>query len=104
MPFNYWVSNQVIQKALASQTDSLADNHPQTPLPREYEKRFESDKELKTFLDEKELLKQISVCRRTLYNLRASGKIPSIRLGRRNFYHFPSVTAALLRLQRGGNP
>ena len=72
-------------------------------IPAEYQPRFDTDKDRKTFLDEKELLKQLSVCRRTLYNLRASGKIPSIVLGRRNFFHWPSVEAALLRMQRGGN-
>jgi hypothetical protein len=82
--------------------EAATSNAKLAALPAEYQPRFESDKERKTFLDEKELLKQISVCRRTLYNLRASGKIPSIRLGRRNFYHMPSVEAALLRLQRNG--
>ncbi len=85
----------------ASQDKEVLADTPQATLAHTLQPRSESD--LKAFLDEKELLKQISVCRRTLYNLRASGKIPSIRLGRRNFYHMPSVEAALLRLQRGGN-
>ena len=57
-----------------------------------------------SFIDEKELLKRIPVSRRTLWNYRESGKIPSVRLGgRRILFHWPSVEAALLRQQRGGN-
>jgi hypothetical protein len=54
------------------------------------------------FLDEKQILARLPVSRRTLFNWRASGKIPSIKIGRRCLYHGPSVDAALLRLQRGG--
>jgi len=57
--------------------------------------------ETKTFLDEKGLLQRLPVSRRTLFNWRESGKIPSVKIGRRCLYHFPSVEAALLRLQRG---
>jgi hypothetical protein len=54
-------------------------------------------------VDEKEILRQVPVSRRTLFNLRQSGKIPYINLGgRRVLYHWPSVEAALLRQQRGG--
>lgn len=77
------------------------ENQPQPPLPREYEKRFESDKELKTFLDEKEILARIPISKRTLFNWRAAGKIPTVSIGRRNLFHWPSVSAALLRQQRG---
>jgi len=52
-------------------------------------------------LAEKQILARIPVSRRTLFNWRASGKIPSIKIGRRNLYHWPSVEAALLRQQRG---
>lgn len=71
-------------------------------IPREYELGIESDKDLKPFLDEKEMLRRLPVSRRTLFNWRTSGKIPSIKIGRRCLYHFPSIEAALLRLQRGG--
>jgi predicted site-specific integrase-resolvase len=54
------------------------------------------------FLDEKQILTRLPVSRRTLFNWRASGKIPFVRLGRRNLFHWPSVEQALLRQQRGG--
>ena len=95
------MSNNANQTALASQIDSLDENQLQPPLPREYEKRFESDKELKTLLDEKEILARIPISRRTLFNWRAAGKIPTVSIGRRNLFHWPSIEAALLRQQRG---
>jgi len=55
------------------------------------------------FIDEKTLLKRLPVSRRTLFSWRTTGKIPSVRLGgRRVLFHWPSVEAALLRMQRGG--
>jgi excisionase family DNA binding protein len=55
------------------------------------------------FIDEKELLRRLPVSRRTLFTWRESGKIPFVRLGgRRVLFHWPSVEAALLRMQRGG--
>ena len=59
--------------------------------------------EPKTFLDEKELLKLLPVSRRTAFAWRKNGKLPCVRIGRRNLFHWPSVEAALLRLQRGGD-
>jgi predicted DNA-binding transcriptional regulator AlpA len=54
------------------------------------------------FINEKELLKRIPVSRRTLFNWRTTGKIPSVRLGgRRVLFHWPSIEAALLRKQMG---
>jgi len=53
------------------------------------------------FINEKQLLARIPVSRRTLFNWRASGKIPHVKIGRRNLFHWPSVEAALLRQQRG---
>jgi predicted DNA-binding transcriptional regulator AlpA len=53
------------------------------------------------FLDEKQILTRLPVSRRTLFNWRASGKIPHVKIGRRNLFHWPSVESALLRLQRG---
>jgi hypothetical protein len=97
------MSNDSIQKAPASgEAKILDENQPQTRLPREYERRFESDKELKAFLDEKEMLRRLPISRRTLFNWRASGKIPHLKIGRRNLFHWPSIEAALLRQQRGG--
>jgi predicted DNA-binding transcriptional regulator AlpA len=55
------------------------------------------------FINEKELLKRLPVSRRTLFSWRTKGKIPSVRLGgRRILFHWPSVEAALLRMQMGG--
>jgi predicted site-specific integrase-resolvase len=52
------------------------------------------------FIDEKQLLKRLPVSRRTLFNWRATGKIPCVRLGgRRILFHWPSVEQALLRHQ-----
>ena len=72
-------------------------------IPREYERRFETEGELKAFIDERELLRRVPVSRRTLFDWRYAGKLPFVNLGgRRNLYHWPSVEAALLRMQRGG--
>jgi predicted DNA-binding transcriptional regulator AlpA len=55
------------------------------------------------FIDEKELLKRLPVSRRTLFSWRTTGKIPFVRLGgRRVLFHWPSIEAALLRKQNGG--
>lgn len=55
------------------------------------------------FIDQRELLRRLPVSRRTEYDWRRSGKLPFVNLGgRRILYHWPSVQAALLRLQRGG--
>ena len=56
------------------------------------------------FIDEKELLKRLPVSRRTLWQWRETGKIPCVRVpgGRRVIFHWDSVQAALLRLQKGG--
>jgi hypothetical protein len=55
------------------------------------------------FINEKQLLAKLPISRRTLFNWRMSGKIPCVRLGgRRILFHWPSVEAALLRYQRGG--
>jgi Helix-turn-helix domain len=66
------------------------------------EKIQEAPTELKAFLSEKEMLQRLPISRRTLFNWRTSGKIPAVKIGRRCLYHFPSIEAALLRLQRGG--
>jgi hypothetical protein len=56
------------------------------------------------FINEKELMARLPMSRRTLFAWRTSGKIPCVRLGgRRILFHWPSVEAALLRYQRGGN-
>jgi predicted DNA-binding transcriptional regulator AlpA len=56
------------------------------------------------FINEKQLLAKLPISRRTLFNWRASGKIPCVRLGgRRILFHWPSVEAALLRYQHPPN-
>jgi hypothetical protein len=54
------------------------------------------------FIDESEMLKRIPISRGTLFNWRKSGKIPSVKIGRRCLYHYPSIESALLRMQSGG--
>jgi hypothetical protein len=54
------------------------------------------------FIDEAECLRRVPVSRRTWYSWRAAGKVPTIKCGRRCLYHWASVEAALLRMQRGG--
>jgi len=57
------------------------------------------------FIDQKQLLARLLISRRTLFNWRKTGKIPCVRLGKcRILFHWPSVEAALLRHQRGGQP
>jgi hypothetical protein len=54
------------------------------------------------FIDEKELLRRIPVSRRTAFTWVQTGKLPCVKIGRRKLFHWPSVEAALLRLQNGG--
>jgi hypothetical protein len=55
------------------------------------------------FINQKQLLARLPISRRTLFNWRTTGKIPCVRLGGcRILFHWPSVEAALLRHQRGG--
>jgi len=57
------------------------------------------------FIDQKQILARLPISRRTLFNWRTSGKIPCVRPGgRRILFHWPSVEAALLRHQQGGQP
>jgi len=55
------------------------------------------------FIDEAECLRRVPVSRRTMFEWRRAGKIPTVKIGRRCLFHWPSVTAALLRMQRGGD-
>jgi hypothetical protein len=57
-----------------------------------------------SILDEKTFLTKFPVCRRTLRNYELAGKIPVIKIGRRKFYHWGNVQAALTRQQTGGFP
>jgi len=53
------------------------------------------------FIDEKQLLARIPISRRTAFNWIQSGKLPCVKINRRKLFHWPSVEAALLRMQRG---
>jgi len=53
------------------------------------------------FISEVELLKRIPISRRTAFNWIKAGKLPCVKINRRKLFHWPSVEAALLRLQRG---
>jgi len=54
-------------------------------------------------IDEPELLRRLPVSRRTAWNLRACGKLPFVKLGKRVFYHWLTVESALLRQQKEVN-
>lgn len=58
-----------------------------------------------TFISFNALLAAIPLSERTLREEIRRGRIPTIRLpgGRRLLFHLPSVTAALLRHQHGGD-
>jgi hypothetical protein len=50
--------------------------------------------------DIEQLMAHVPVCRRSIHNLRKKG-LPTIVLGRRLFWHPPSVESWLLRQQKG---
>jgi predicted site-specific integrase-resolvase len=75
----------------------------QIEIMNETEKQMIPANTTPDFINERELLKRLPVSRRTLFSWRATGKIPSVRLGgRRILFHWPSIEAALLRNQKGG--
>lgn len=47
------------------------------------------------------ILEKLPISRRTLCDHVKHGRIPAIKLGKRVLFHWGSVEAALLRLQRG---
>lgn len=53
-------------------------------------------------INEKQFLQNVPVSRKTLWKWKADGLIPYIKIGRRCLYDWPTVHAALLRMQRGG--
>jgi len=55
-----------------------------------------------SFIDEKELIRRIGLCRKSVYNLRKRAQLPYCRLGKRIRYHWPSVEAKILSRQIGG--
>jgi len=53
------------------------------------------------FLSENELLTRLPISRRTCFNWIQQGKLPVVKIGRRKLFHWKSVEAALLRIQKG---
>jgi excisionase family DNA binding protein len=53
------------------------------------------------FIDTVELCRRLGCSRRTTSNLRETGKLPAVILGRLVRYHWPTVQATLLRQQTG---
>jgi len=95
------MGNECHTPAPASGDKSPADNHAESrrevlaPTPPTHPT---------SFLDAKRLLKEkLPISRRTLFTWERDGKIPVVKIGRRKLFHWPSVEAALLRLQRGGS-
>jgi hypothetical protein len=55
------------------------------------------------FITEETLLKNyLPVSRGTAVNWRKSGRLPFVKIGAKILYHVPTVTSAILRLQKGG--
>jgi hypothetical protein len=54
------------------------------------------------FIDEREMLRRLPISRRTLHTWRTTGKIPSIKIGRRVLFSWNNVAEALGRMERGG--
>jgi hypothetical protein len=52
------------------------------------------------FVNERYVLANIPVSRRTLADWRSAGKIPFVKINRRVLYHWVSVEDALLRQQK----
>jgi hypothetical protein len=50
-----------------------------------------------------EILGMLRISRRTLHEHVRKGTIPVVKLGHRTIFHWPSVEAALLRLQRAAD-
>ena len=63
-----------------------------------YPQQFEPPK---AFIDTREMLKRLPVSRRTLYDWERAGKLPVTQIGSKKLYHWNSVEAALLRMQKG---
>jgi hypothetical protein len=97
--------SSTLTPAAATDTTKLTANNP-TPgatdfpaeklsaLPLEYERPF---------LTVAELQKKIPVSRRTIFAWRKQGWLPSVQAGAKILFHWKSVEAALLRMQRGAD-
>jgi hypothetical protein len=92
----------MVEHKNTNKPEPARDNPKLAALPQHLQPRFDSEKERKTFLDEKEMLRRLPISRRTLFNWRMSGKIPAIVIGRRVLFCWDNVAEALGRLERGG--
>ena len=61
-----------------------------------------AQQDTRAFLTTAQLQKIIPLSRRSIFEWRKKGIIPSIQIGSKILYHGPSVEAALLRRQNGG--
>jgi predicted DNA-binding transcriptional regulator AlpA len=77
----------------------MGNNTIQT-APASAEAKVPAEKQAQTFIDEKELLTRLPICRRTVFNWIRQGKLPCVKIGRRKIFHWKSCEEALLRLQR----
>jgi hypothetical protein len=82
--------------------NSSGDTHKQMEDMKPNPQRADHQTEPAVFINERILLTRVPVSRRTVYNWVEAGKLPCVKVNRRKLYHWPSVEAALLRMQRGG--
>lgn len=82
-----------IKQACPAETKGVATARPQS-----------NGAEPEGFISESKLRERLPYSRRTIYNLRIAGKLPYLCIPgtRKTWYHWPTVEAALLRLQRNG--
>jgi len=90
-----------MKQTIAPTPEAVTDELKLAAIPSEHQRRLESAKELRAFLDEKEMLRRLPISRRTLFNWVQSGKLPCVKIRRRKLFHWASCEKALLRLQRG---
>jgi len=55
------------------------------------------------FIGQAELLRRLGICRKTAYLWERQSKLPVVKINHTKRYHWPTVEAALLRMQRGGD-
>jgi hypothetical protein len=79
-------------------------NRPPSAQPKNFmsEQEQQPSHEAEDFIDTAGVLRRLPICRKTLFSYRASGKVPYVQIGRKVIYHWPSVSAAFIRMQRGG--
>ena len=76
-------------------TNTTVGPHGLTPTP--------SPTRYQPFIDTKTLRGMLGVSVGTIEAWRRAGKLPFVRMtGRKILFHWPSVEAAILRMQRGG--